>query len=213
MDRFIAAFPGEPDGDLVLCERNGVAYQADMKITAAYDESYFDKCAGYKGSEIADRINAGRVALVDRYAGANCGVLDVGVGSGEFVRRRPNTFGFDVNPKAVAWLKGCKRWSDKFCAFDAFTFWDVIEHVPEPEGYFSRIAEGAYLFTSIPMFGDLRCIRESRHYRPGEHLYYFTEQGFLDWMAMHGLFCLERQDYESAAGRDSILSFAFRKGR
>lgn len=210
MDRFIAAFDGVADADLVLCERQGVAYQADMTITAAYDESYFDKCAGYEGSAIADRINAGRIALVDRYAGISCGVLDIGVGSGEFVRRRPNTFGFDINPRAVAWLKDCKRWSDKFCAFDAFTFWDVIEHVPEPEQYFSRVPKDAFLFASIPIFGDLKHIRESRHYRPGEHLYYFTEQGFIDWMARHGFLPIERSRFETEAGRDSIESFAFR---
>lgn len=207
----IEGFAAQVDQDLMLSIANGVAWQADMTVRAAYDDSYFDKCAGYEGSAIAHAINAGRIALVNKYAGANAPVLDVGVGSGEFIRRRPKTFGYDINPKARAWLHGWGRWSEDFAAFEAFTFWDVIEHVPEPECYFSRIRDGSWLFASVPIFADLTAIRASRHYRPGEHLYYFTRQGFIDWMARHRFWVVEVQDYETQAGRDSILSFAFRK--
>lgn len=210
MDRFIAAMPAVRDGDLMLAVRHGVAWQADMTVTARYDARYLAKCAGYEGSDIAERINAARIAMVDRYA-EGCAVLDIGVGSGEFVRRRPNTFGYDINPAAMAWLKASRRWSEAFDSFTAFCFWDVLEHVPEPETYFRPMPAGSYVFVSIPVFADLARIRTSRHYRPGEHLYYFTAQGFMDWMAMHGLLCLERRDDETRAGRDSILSFVFRK--
>ena len=37
------------------------------------------------------------------------------------------------------------------------------------------------------------------------------ELGFVAWMALHSFELLERQDFETRAGRDSILSFAFRK--
>ena len=56
-------------------------------------------------------------------------------------------------------------------------------------------------------------IRDSKHYRPGEHLYYFTELGFAQWMARHGFELLEVSNFETKAGRDSILSFAFRRHR
>jgi SAM-dependent methyltransferase len=208
MDRFIAGLPAMPDADLMLCQA-GIAYQADMAVRVAYDEAYFSKCLSYEDQDIAIAINAGRIGLVNKYVGAYTGVLDIGVGSGEFIKKRPNTFGYDINPEAVAWLKRTMRWSDGFAAFDAFTFWDVLEHVPVPEDYFRRIHEGAFVFTSLPVFDDLAHIRKSRHYRPGEHLYYFTQHGFVRWMGMHGFSLLERADFETAAGRDSILSFAF----
>jgi hypothetical protein len=217
MDRCIEGFLTHQriilDDDLVLCPAMGVAWQHDMTVTAAYDENYFDKCAGYEDKDIAVAINEGRIAMVDRHAGAPCDVLDIGVGSGEFVRKRPHTFGFDINPAATTWLKARGRWREDFEAFRAFTFWDVIEHVPEPETYFRRVPPGSVLFASIPVFVDLHRIRESRHYRPGEHLYYFTESGFTDWMALHGFEFLERADFETAAGRELILSFAFRRSR
>lgn len=211
MDRFIARFASEVDGDLMLCRANGVAYQRDMTHRVAVP--YFEKCGGYEGQEIARKINAGRIALVNKYAGAFSDVLDIGVGCGEFIKHRPHTFGYDVDRNAVAWLKGWHRWSDQFAAFNALTFWDVIEHVETPDDYFRHVADGSHLFTCLPIFADLDRIRDSKHYRPGEHLYYWTERGFVDWMTLHRFRLLERQSFETQAGRDSILSFAFVRAR
>lgn len=211
MDRFIEAFESIADDDLMLCPEHGVAYQRDMTERVPYDESYFNKCLGYEDQAIAIKINAGRIDLVNRHAGVATQVLDVGVGSGEFIKKRPFTFGHDVNPKAVEWLKSWERWSYDFSTFAAFTFWDVIEHVEDPNCYFNQIKPGAFLFTSLPIFSDINRIRGSRHYRPGEHLYYWTESGFVEWMGCYGFELLERADFEIHAGRDSILSFAFQR--
>ena len=56
---------------------------------------------------------------------------------------------------------------------------------------------------------DLNKIRESKHYRPGEHLLYWTEKGFVDWMFEKGFRFLEKRTFEIQAGREDILSFAF----
>jgi hypothetical protein len=182
-----------------------------MDNPVPYDEPYFDKYVLYEDTPVALKINEARISLVNRHVGPDVGVLDIGIGSGEFLKKRGNTFGYDVNPKAIKWLKERRRWSDSFAAFDAFTFWDVIEHVPEPESYFRKIPVGGWAFFSIPVFDNLKRIRESKHYRPNEHFYYFTKRGFVDWMCWHGFAWVETSDAESKAGRDSILSFAFRK--
>lgn len=211
MDKYIARYPAVADGLLNVCHSLGAAYQDDMGLLVDYDESYFNKCLGYEDKEIAVKINQGRRALVDKYVG-DLYVLDVGIGSGEFIKKRPRTFGYDVNPTAVAWLNDRGLYRDNFGAFDAFTFWDVLEHVPDPgRDYFRHMRQGAYLFTCLPIFRELSDIKSSKHYRPGEHLYYWTEPGFVYWMNLHGFFLLCRDDYECAAGRDSILSFAFKK--
>ena len=134
------------DGDLMLCPSRGVAWQADMAITATYDQAYFDKYRGYEGQPIARAINAGRVALVDRHFGSGW-LLDVGVGSGEFIRARgANTFGYDVNPAAEAWLRAEGRWANDLDGFRAYSFWDVLEHVPDPDVYLGRMVCGDYVF-------------------------------------------------------------------
>lgn len=211
MDRLIRYFDVEEDGDLMLCRTRGVAYQRDMSRKVAYDAAYFDKCRGYEDKEIARRINAGRVAIVNKHAGLGK-VLDVGVGSGEFIRNRGDTtFGYDVNPAAIAWLKQEGRWSEDFGAFQAFTFWDVLEHIEDPQAYFQAMQPGSLLFTCLPIFDDLVRVRVSKHYRPGEHLYYWTRQGFIDWMALWRFRLIEEATFEIEAGREAIRTFAFRR--
>lgn len=214
MDSLVASFPAVADRDLMLALDHGVAWQADIDraVEVAYGEAYFDKYVGYEGSGVACAINAGRVALVNKWAGRDGDVIDIGIGSGEFIKSRGRaTRGHDVNPKAAQWLKARGLWADDLRDAGAVCFWDVLEHVREPDGYFSQLQSGALLFTCLPIFEDLTRIRQSRHYRPNEHFYYWTELGFVAWMIGKGFDLLDRRDFETTAGRDSILSFAFRK--
>lgn len=210
LDRFIAALPAREDGDLMLCDDAGIAWQKDRAHRVTYDAAYFDKCRGYEGAEIARKINAGRVELVDAYVGTTR-VLDIGIGSGEFIAHRPRTCGFDVNPKAVDWLRRRGLFASRLEEFAAFTFWDVLEHVPDPGEYLDRVRLHGFVFASLPIFAALDRIRESRHYRPGEHLQYFTRDGFETWMHCHGFMLLDRRTFEIDAGRDGIYSYAFKR--
>lgn len=216
MDRLIKRFDPERDADLNICAARGVAYQQDMSAgRVAYGSDYLAKCAAYEGSAIALAVNAGRCEMLARHLPQNSTVLDFGAGSGAFMRAAEssgfNARGFDVIPEVVARLKDKDLYSDDLTAFDAVTMWDTIEHLEEPEKRLKRIKRGALLFVSIPVFGDLREIRASKHYRPGEHLYYWTAQGFIDWLALYGFRLLEQSDHETAAGRDSIAAFAFKR--
>lgn len=209
--RLIAAMPTEQDGDLMLCREHGLAYQLDRAHGVAYDAAYFERTGSHPAAMV-DAINDARIALVARHIGA-APVLDIGIGSGEFIRRRPNTWGRDVNPVAVDWLKTTGRLAESFEGFAGLTMWDVIEHLHDPEQYLRHIRLHAWLFVSVPLVYALGGIRLSRHYRPGEHLTYWTEEGFLAWMDAHGFRCFERNDAEIQAGRESIYSFAFRRYR
>lgn len=209
MDRLIKRFDYIEGEVLNYCQGRGVAYQREMTRHVKYDEAYFNKCLGYEGKEIADKINTGRIALVGKYHKGT--VLDIGVGSGEFIKRRTDTFGYDINPSALQWLADNGCYSDALDGFDAYTFWDVIEHLDTPEIYFKRIPKDAYLFCSIPIIDRLDAVPQWKHYRPDEHLYYFTKRGFTDWMALWGFRFVERQKYEIDAGRKDIYSYVFKK--
>jgi hypothetical protein len=106
-------------------------------------------------------------------------------------------------------LKEADLYADDLGAFEAVTMWDSIEHLEKPERSLKHIRKGGYLFASIPIFEDLRHVRESKHYKPGEHLYYWTAQGFIDWIAFYGFRLLEQSSHETDAGRESIGAFAF----
>lgn len=214
MDDFIKRYDVRVDRDLAFCERRGIAYQRDMAARCApgvnvAGENYVDHYGAFDGSEIGRKIHMGRIDLVDTHVGQICPVLDIGIGNGEFIRRRPNTFGVDVNPKALAWLEQWGKRGGAIGDYKAFTFWDVLEHVENPDDYFKQMPLGSFLFTSLPIFDALEEIRSSKHYKPGEHLYYFTARGFVEWMALYRFRLLERRDFETAAGRDHVASFAF----
>lgn len=216
VDPIVRGFPTESDNDLMICRKHGVAYQADMTYRAApgvnaNGENYFDHYAPMEGNEVARNIHLGRVEMVNWRVGKSANVLDTGIGCGEFIKARPNTFGQDVNPKGVQWLRDNGKLREDMEAFRAFTFWDVLEHVENPDHYFRRMPDCSHLFATIPVFDDLSEIRKSKHYKPGEHLYYWTKAGFIQWMERYRFHLLERSDFEVKAGRESVRSFAFQK--
>lgn len=214
MDSLIKRFDFEPDGDLNLCLHRGIAYQREMKVSAKYDEDYWNKCAAYEkdNPERFNAINQGRLNLVAKYC-RDADVLDIGVGAGHFVKARAAqnqpTRGWDINHYARKWLEENDLWSDNFPVFKGFCLWDVLEHMEQPERTFRHMGYGSYLFVSVPIFEDLRKIRESHHYRPGEHLYYFTASGFVDYMALWGWRVVDKSDFESRAGRSQIMTYVF----
>ena len=213
MDSLVAALPAEPDADLMLAA--GVAYQRDMGAgRVGYGADYLAKVDGYDGTEIAQRVNAGRCALLLRHLPADGSVLDIGAGSGAFVRAARSwgihCMGYDVMPGAVVRLMDAGLYAPPDPRpFAAVCLWDVLEHLETPGPLLRSIP--AQLFVSLPVFADLRQIRASRHYRPGEHLYYWTAAGFVAWIAGYGFKLLEQSGHEVAAGRDSIGAFAFRR--
>lgn len=216
MDKLIKRFDSERDSDLRLCLHRGIAYQKDMHAArVAYGADYLKKVEAYEDSDIAKAVNAGRCAMLQRYLPQGSTLLDVGAGSGAFVRAAKkcgyDAKGYDIIPDAVMRLKDKNLFASDPAHFDAITLWDTLEHMDVPSTCIGNVVKGAYAFISIPVFDDLRKIRESRHYRPGEHLYYFTAQGFIDWMELYGFRLLEQSSHETDAGRDSIGAFAFRR--
>ena len=207
------------DGDLTIWEKLGIAVQTDLysAVPVPYDREYFQKYRQYEGSPIALSINHGRVALIQKYC-ADAEILDIGIGSGEFLRacdqvRKTRSYGFDVNPFAIQLLQSEERFLNPYQglprSLGGMTCWDSLEHLSNPSALVSCLHPGQHLFLSLPIFADLRRIRESKHYRPNEHFYYFTDYGLVSWLEGHGFALLERSAFETAAGREDIHSYVF----
>jgi hypothetical protein len=197
---------------LIYDYQRGIAYEESSEVMV-YSESYFAQYAKYEGSQISHDLNAFRVSLTHRYCDS---IIDIGIGSGEFLKNcRISCNGFDVNSVAEAWLKQQGLWADPYqeeWRWDGASLWDVIEHIPEPGRLFDRMPAGTYAFFTIPFFHSLDEVVSSKHYKPGgEHLRYFTREGFVIYMGDFGFDFLEESDAESKAGRCQVMSFAFRK--
>jgi len=216
MDPIIARHPITADADLALCLEHGVAYQRDMSAgRVLYDDAYLEKCSSYEGNAIAKKVNEGRCSLLLRYLRIADSVLDIGVGSGAFMRAASFCGfvmqGFDVMPEVVRNLRFRGRFCDQPVGFDGVCMWDSLEHMEDPGHFLRLMSKGSTLFVSVPVFADLRKIRESKHYRPGEHLYYWTAAGLIEWAHGYGFRHLETSNHECEAGRESIGAFVFRR--
>jgi hypothetical protein len=173
-----------------------------------YDDSYFHKYQQLADTPMGHALTQARVALVARHYDGP--VLDVGIGAGQFVMARTDTQGYDVNPAGIKWLQERHQWADLYSgAFDALSFWDSLEHIDQPELAVAKAK--AWVFVSIPIFTSGDAIMVSHHYRPNEHIWYFTHDGIISWFTEQGFTCVEHNTIESELGRSGIGSYAFKR--
>lgn len=214
MDDIIKKYPFREFGaDLNHCYEHGLMYQRDMTRPVDYDKAYFENYVHREDSEIARRLNVARTRLSEKYC--DC-VVDVGVGSGEFIKKsKIKVYGYDINPVGVKWLRERGLFIDIYAGVpddvQGFTLWDTLEHIPNPQEFFACVRPGDFLFVSLPVFEDLAKVRESKHYKPNEHLYYYTPSGLVRFLKDSGFDFVESNNDETLAGREGIGSFAFLK--
>lgn len=217
MDAIIKNYLYESRNGLNYCEAEGVAYQPDMSKSVPYDLEYFEKYVMDETTLMGVELNKRRLDVVKRWA-RNFKIIDIGVGCGTFIKYALagdfDISGYDINPCAVHWLvkhgvyENIHKTDKKFMCY---TFWDSLEHIPEPQKILDKIGLGAYVFVSMPIFENLNDIIKSKHYRPDEHYYYFTPLGLLKWFSKHGFSVKSIMDFEQEAGREKIKTFLFEK--
>lgn len=175
-----------------------------------YSGPYFEKYQQLDATPMGDALTRARVELVRRHFAR--GVVDIGIGGGRFVLEAGNSTGFDVNPDAVAWLKAQGLFYDiDRLPLRAITCWDSLEHIPNPEALVAKVGE--WVFVSMPIYRSQADCLASKHFKPGEHLWYWTQNGLISWFARQGFGCVEINERESELGREGITSFAFRRFR
>ncbi len=217
MDRILEMYPAKVDGDLIVSQEYGWACQTDMGMKINYGEKYFKNYVGMKGTEIGRKILSSRYKLILNHIKKNEKIIDIGIGSGEFLEKCPvECWGDDVNRYAQDFLRERGVYYDmgsqkEFGQFKGFCMWDVLAHIDVPELLFRKIPKDRLLFVSIPIFGDILKVRDSKHYKPGEHLYYFTLRAFIEFMFDHGFSLVECENGEILSGREEIYSFVFKK--
>lgn len=172
-----------------------------------YSGPYFEKYQALDDTPMGEALTRARVEMVARHC--QSGVVDIGIGGGRFVTEA-DCWGYDVNAEAVAWLKARNRYFDIYAnATEAICCWDSLEHIPEPEKLLAQVGE--WVFVSMPIYQDSKDCLKSKHFKPGEHLWFFTDWGFINWMDRQGFEMMERNDIESKLGREEIMSYAFRR--
>lgn len=189
-----------------------------------YDQEYFDRFGRDAQTPLGRALMTARVDFVDRhYTGT---LVDVGIGSGAFIEQResskdwdysnchlnPVTYGYDVNPAGIKWLEDNERFWDPYdraLPFDAMSLWDVLEHIPDYPSLLASVRK--WLFVSLPIFRDAEHVLRSKHYRPTEHVWYYTHDGLVFAMKQCGFALASESTVETDLGREDIGTFAFRR--
>jgi len=176
-----------------------------------YDQEYFDRFDRDARTPLGRALMAARCEFVERHwQGA---LVDVGIGSGAFIGRRSHeraTWGYDVNPAGIQWLMERKLFVDPYrCPFDAMTLWDVLEHIADFQPLLANARK--WVFLSLPIFRDAEHVLRSKHFRPAEHVWYFTQPGLVYAMKLCGFELVAESNVETDLGREDIGTFAFRR--
>lgn len=193
--------------NLHINKQTGIAYQIDTSTIVAYDQTYWQKYQSYANSPNAQYINNSRLKLISKYNYEN--IIDIGIGNGQFCESA-NCKGFDINHSAVDWLIDQNRLKNPYSQKNkSLSFWDSLEHFKDPTQILNTITK--FAFISIPIVKDWETIETWKHWRPDEHLWYFSEQGLCNYMEQKNFRHIETNDAETTAGRQDILSFVFEK--
>lgn len=172
-----------------------------------YEGQYFEHYRKLDATPMGGLLTKARLELVGKYCRPN-ETLDIGIGGGRYVEESGG-FGYDVCDDANRWLFDQKRYRDIEFTWPSVTCWDSLEHVPDPEHLLSKVKE--WLFVSMPIYDGPEDVLKSKHYKPGEHLHYWTLPGFINWCADQGFECIEVNHAETDLGREGITSFAFKR--
>ena len=172
-----------------------------------YGEDYWQEFQRRDETDTGAALTAARIEFVRRHHDGT--LVDIGVGGGRFVREA-GCVGYDINPLAVDWLRDRGSYSDPYSAdVQAVTCWDSLEHMPDPKALLRNVTD--WLFASIPVASSREAWLDSPHYKPGEHIWFWSTFGFVSWCWRWGFDVVEISDIEVKLGRRDIKTFAFRR--
>lgn len=142
-------------------------------------------------------------------------ILDYGCGTNIFALFRPDNVVIDsydigtMSDGASYPQTGIRH--DKY---DLICLWDVIEHVDwelDPDmAMLDAIARSNNVALAVPVLPEGIELESWKHYKPGEHLTYFTIPDIEKFFNQLG-FTLSRRDMPECPPREDVVSFLFKR--
>lgn len=170
--------------DVAQCKSCGAMHQVLNMGLQEYSDWYADQYMEsiYRHSYEEDRVAAEKrlVAYREILGGR---VLDIGCGNGAFVegarKRGYNVYGLDFHApdKGVYYRGGLKEQNFPTGYFDIVTLHDVLEHVPDVLGFLKEVRriveDDGTIVIDFPAFWEPE---GEKHWKPVEHLWFFTQE-------------------------------------
>lgn len=132
-------------------------------------------------------------------------ILDYGSGIGWFKAFSPNGTNIDTFDIADYPQTGIRH---KF--YDLVCFWDVLEHIPNFQVIDGLLKRTANIALTLPIKPNDINLEKWKHFKPGEHLTYFTEES-LDKYLRKYKFNLIKMGMPECPPREDIVSFLYAK--
>lgn len=163
--------------ELAECVTCGHLFQQDLEVTQTYDHEYIKvRYDAYETTPLMSHLRLGIVTAVAH----GPKLLDVGYGNGDFIKSACKAgfdgFGNDIHGADYG-VEEIDLYDDKRLQrqWDVVTFFDSIEHIPTFEVVRDLGRRAHTIVVSIPRKPSyFPCDLDWKHYRPGEHLHYFS---------------------------------------
>lgn len=141
-------------------------------------------------------------------------VLDYGSGNNAFSLFKPDDIIVDSYDIGTIGKAPYPQTGIRHDHYDIICLWDVMEHVKwdtEPdEDMLEAIANADALAATVPILPKDTELETWKHYKPGEHLTYFTIGSFIGFIESLGFTLLEHDKPECPPRKD-IHSFLFKR--
>ena len=194
------------DGTFIVeCRDCGLVRQETRPLAAAaiYDSEYYatdNPKGGYANyfldSDVNRRTFRDRIRAIERRSGRRGRLLDVGCALGDFLLEAKAS-GWDVEGVEIsafaaeqARARGLRVTTGRLeelalpaASFDVITLYDSVEHLVDPVATLAAVRRllvpGGIVHLVTPNVGGLQARLLGRlwyHYKPGEHLFYFSHR-------------------------------------
>lgn len=162
-------------------------FQTDLKSTCKYDITYLKTYINHKTCDAMSATRAGAI-LQSIDLPENGKILDVGYANGAFLKAMQHigydVYGIDLHGQDMGITEVD---FDYPAVFDLVSFFDVLEHFEDltlPQKLQTR-----NIIVSLPWRPSFfpKYPEKWKHYKPGEHLHYFSPESLDEYMKRWGL--------------------------
>lgn len=163
----------------------GTVHQIQVGELRKYDLKYAEQYDRY--AENNERISWLRLGALKSMIGSEPinSLLDVGYGNGYFLKACAQAgidcFGYDITGYPVP---EAKIINDPTVKVDVVTFYDSLEHMPDPAGFIRKL-QTRHICISVPCAYNVESddwFRNWKHRRPDEHLWHWNATSLTRYM-------------------------------
>ena len=171
-----------------------------------------------------------KIRILEKYLGKKGNVLDIGAGTGDFLRiARRRGWGIEgVEPNPMA--RGLAREKQlplraemkdvDGASFDVITLWHTLEHIPDLDGQIEamlgRLNEDGIIVVAVPNFKS----RDAEYYKEywaaydvPRHLWHFSQEAIERIFAKHQVRLIKKSPLPFDAFYIALLSEKYKNGR